>query len=135
METNNTSFSYSYSAKDREEIEKIRKKYSPDVVETENKMQRLRRLDKKAEQQAKAIALSLGVIGSLILGTGMSIVMTDLGEALGLGAAASAIVGGSIGTVGMIICAIAYPVYKKVIEKVRKKLAPEIIALSDELLN
>jgi hypothetical protein len=134
MENNNSSFSFSYSAKEREEIERIRNKYTHKEAPGEDKMQRLRDLDRRAEGHAKCIALVLGIIGSLILGTGMSFIMTDLGSVLGLDLTKSLVLGLISGVVGMITCAIAYPVYKKALASAQKKLAPEILSLSDELL-
>ena len=134
MENNNSSFSFSYSAKEREEIERIRNKYTQQETPCEDKMQKLRDLDRRAEGRAKCISLIFGIIGSLILGTGMSFIMTELGSVLGLDFTASLFIGLILGVIGMITCAIAYPVYKKTLASIKKKLAPEIIALSDELL-
>lgn len=134
MENNNSSFSFSYSAKEREEIERIRNKYTQQEATSEDKMQKLRDLDRRAEGRAKCISLIFGIIGSLILGTGMSFIMTELGSVLGLDFTASLVIGLILGVIGMITCAIAYPVYKKTLASIKKKLAPEIIALSDELL-
>ena len=134
MENNNSSFSFSYSAKEREEIERIRNKYTQQETPSEDKMQKLRDLDRRAEGRAKCISLIFGIMGSLILGTGMSFIMTELGSVLGLDFTASLVIGLIVGVIGMITCAIAYPVYKKTLASIKKKLAPEIIALSDELL-
>ena len=64
----------------------------------------------------------------------MSFIMTDLGSVLGLDLTKSLVIGLISGVVGMITCAIAYPVYKKSLASAQKKLAPEILSLSDELL-
>ena len=75
-----------------------------------------------------------GVIGSLLLGSGMSLIMTDLAAILGMHRTAAMVVGISVGVVGGVLASLAFPSYNAVINKRRKKLAPEIIRLTDELL-
>lgn len=125
---NNQSFHYSYSAAQQQEIEAIRKKYLP---AEEDKMELLRKLHGSATKKAKAASISTGVIGTLVLGTGMSLTMTDLGAALGHGAMAAGIL---VGLGGMVLVALAYPVYNRVLKKERARIAPEILRLTDELL-
>ncbi len=129
MEKNQETFTYTYSAQQQEEIKRIRKKYS---APEENKMDQLRRLDQRATQKAQAWAIVVGVIGALILGTGMSLVMTDIGAVVGLNSAL--IPGIVIGVIGMIPVALAYPTYNRVLKKERQRIAPEIFRLSDELM-
>ena len=126
-------FYYTYCAKEAEEIKAIRKKYAP-LEEKEDKLQQLRRLDASVVQKAKAISLVFGVIGALVLGTGMSLVMTDIGKSIGLGEALSMIVGIPMGVLGIALVGIAYPVYNRIIKKEREKIAPMIIKLTDELM-
>ncbi len=128
MEDNKSSFNYTYSAKEQEEIRSIRSKYSAPV---EDKMERLRALDKKATAKAQTCAITLGVIGALILGTGMSLAMTNIS---GLSSLLSMLIGIPVGLVGIVLVALAHPVYRRVLKKARKRIAPEIIRLSDELL-
>ena len=78
----NEAFCYTYSAKEQEEIKNIRKKYAVPEA-SEDKMERLRRLDKSVTDKATTKSLIVGIIGALIMGTGMSLVMTDLGEIFG----------------------------------------------------
>ena len=125
---NKEGFHYTYSAAQQQEIENIRKKYVP---QEENKLERLRRLHQSASQKAQSWAIALGVIGALIMGTGMSIFMTELGALMGELAMVLGIV---IGVVGMILVALAYPVYNSVLKKERARIAPEILRLSEELL-
>lgn len=125
---NNQSFQYTYSAAQRQEIEHIRKKYLP---KEENKMEQLRKLHYSATQKAQSCSIALGVIGALILGTGMSLVMTDFGNALGQ---ISLVMGILVGLVGLVAVALAYPVYNRVLKKEREKIAPEVLRLTDELL-
>lgn len=125
---NKESFSFTYSAAQRQEIESIRKKYLPNE---ENKMEQLRRLHNSATKKAQGWSIALGVIGALILGTGMSLTMTELGRLAGEYAL---VIGAAIGLVGMIMVALAYPVYNLVLKKERERIAPQILRLTDELM-
>lgn len=125
---NKEGFSFTYSAEQQKEIEAIRKKYLP---KEESKMEQLRRLHAIPTQKAQACAIALGVIGALIMGTGMSLAMTDIGSTLG---SLSMVIGIVIGIVGMVLVALAYPLYNRVLKKQREKIAPEILRLTDELM-
>lgn len=137
MDNNNqesSGFSYTYSAREQAELRRIRDKYTPQT-ETESKLELLRRLDASVTRRAQAVALSLGILGALILGFGMSLIMTDLAKNLGIGSNTAMIVGITVGVVGGVLASLAYPVYNAVTSAMRKKLAPEIIALADELMS
>lgn len=125
---NKEGFNFTYSAAQQQEVEDIRKKYLP---KEEDKMEQLRKLHAIPTQKAQAASLAVGIIGALIMGTGMSLAMTDIGSALGGLSMVSGIV---IGIVGMVLIALAYPLYNRVLKKQREKIAPEILRLSDELL-
>lgn len=130
---NNEKFHYTYSAKEQEEIKAIRKKYAvPD--ETEDKMAQLRRLDASVTQKATTVSLVLGIIGALILGTGMSLAMTDIGKMIRLAGGMAMLAGIVIGIVGIVLVCAAYPVYNRIVKKEQEKIAPEIIRLTDELI-
>lgn len=129
MEEKNT-FNYAYSASEQAEIEKIKSKYMP---REESKLEALRRLDASANSKATMWALILGIVGTIIMGAGMSLVMTDLYVALSMSPAVAMVVGVTVGLFGMIISVIAYPTYNIVLAKTRKKLAPEILRLAEEL--
>ncbi len=124
----NNSFEYTYSAQRQQEVEEIRKAYLP---KEEDKMEQLRRLHSIPTQKAQSASIAVGVIGALILGTGMSLCMTELGAALGRYAM---ILGIMIGLVGIVLVAIAYPIYIRTLKKERERIAPEILRISDELL-
>lgn len=125
---NNQSFEYTYSAEQQKEVEAIRKKYLP---KEEDKMERLRKLHYSATQKAQAASIATGIIGALVLGTGMSLCMTELGAALGHFAMVLGIV---VGLIGLIMVALAYPLYNRVLKKERQRIAPDILRLSEELL-
>ena len=125
---NKEEFSFTYSAEQQKEVEAIRKKYLPREAD---KMEQLRRLHGIPTQKAQAASLAVGVIGALIMGTGMSLAMTEIGAALG---SLAMVIGIVVGIVGMVLVALAYPLYNRVLKKQREKIAPEILRLSDELL-
>ena len=116
-------FEYTYSAKEKSELEKIRKKYTPKTSE-ESKLEQIKRLDKSVESSAMTKALIVGIIGSLILGVGMSCTMvwTDF-----------FVLGIIVGIIGILVCALAYPVYKKALYKKRAAVSAQILELSDQI--
>ena len=121
-------FTFTYSAQQQKEVEEIRKKYIP---REEDKMEQLRKLHAMPTAKAQSASLAVGIIGTLILGLGMSLAMTDLAAALG---SLAMVLGIVVGLAGMVLVALAYPIYNRVLRKEREKIAPEILRLSDELL-
>ena len=136
MDNNNkeqNGFTYTYSAKEQAELKRIRDKYAA-PTEVEDKMARLRRLDASVTNTAQTVALVFGVIGILILGFGMSLIMSDFAEILGLSGNMAMVIGIAVGLVGGVLASLAYPMYNAILKAKRKKLAPEIIRLTDELM-
>ena len=133
MESNNKNgFTYTYSAKEQEELKKIREKY---ISKEEDKMERLRRLDTSVTRRAQAVALTLGVIGTLVLGFGLSLVLLEPGALLpDLPTHAILPLGISLGLLGCVPICLAYPIYGLIVKRERKRIAPEILRLTDELL-
>ena len=127
----NEGFQFTYSPAQRQEVENIRKKYLPREAD---KMEQLRALHRIPTQKAQAGAVVLGVVGTLILGTGMSLFMSELGQILGMNTELSMAVGIAAGLVGLALTALAYPVYNHLLSKERERIAPEILRLSEELL-
>lgn len=114
-------FIYNYSAKQQEEIEAIRRKY---VDQQETQFQKLKKLDNQVSHQANIIGISLGVIWTLIFGLGLCCVLKwNL-----------YFIGSFIGIIGLIGMGINVPLHHFLLKKFRQKIAPQIIALSDELL-
>lgn len=122
MDNKIETFEYTYSATQQEEIKKIRKKYLP---KEEDKMQQLRKLDAEVTKPGTMWSIVVGVIGSLLLGLGMSCTMVWADKFFVLGIV--------VGIIGMIVAGMAYPVYLKITEKQREKLGPQILALTEEL--
>ena len=124
-------FSYTYSAREQEEVKNIRRKY---LSREENTMERLRRLDQGVTQKATTVALIVGILGALIMGLGMSLAMSELREILGSHRDMAIVIGVVIGSVGIVLVSVAYPLYLHTLKKVRQKIAPEILRLTDELM-
>ncbi len=111
-------------------VSKIRTQYT----EKENtKLDELKSLDSKVKKPANILAYTLGVVGAIIMGGGMSIVMTDIGETVGI--ENPMLVGVLLGVIGMLMVIINYPIYKNVLASRRKKYADRIITISDEIMN
>ncbi len=118
-------YSYSYSAAENKEIKRIREKYTePD--ERETKLEQLHRLDESVTKSAQAVSLTVGILGALILGFGMSCIMVWSEKMF--------VPGIIFGIIGIVISALAYPIYKIKAEKKRKEIAPLILKLTDELI-
>lgn len=118
------SFNYTYSASQQAEIKSIREKYMP-PTEEEDKMERLRRLDRSVTKTGTAVSIIVGIISTLIFGVGMCCTMVWEGLMLP---------GIIIGIVGIIGIVLAYPLYIHITKKQREKVAPEIMRLTDELM-
>jgi hypothetical protein len=125
MNENKETFNYTYSAKQQEEIRKIREKYIPKEENQSNKMEQLRRLDASTTKPGTVIALAVGIVSALVLGVGMccTMVWTDRFFVSGI----------IIGLIGMAGVGSAYPLYQHITRKQREKLAPEIMRLTEEL--
>lgn len=123
MDNQNNNFSYKYSAKEQNEIKKIREKYAP---AGEDKMAQLRRLDESVTKKGTLWSLVIGILGTIVLGGGMSMCMAGPEEYF--------IPGIILGVIGMIPVIFAYPLYTRITKKEREKIAPEIIRLTDELM-
>ena len=110
-------------------VQKIRTQYTE---KQHTELDALKALDAKVKRPANVFAYTYGSVSAVVMGAGMSLVMTEIGAAIGL---ASAMVPGIvIGVVGMVLVALAYPLYNRVLKKQREKIAPEILRLSDDLL-
>ena len=105
--------------------EAIAKDYAP---KDNSKIIALKKLDNKAKLPATLFTYTFGVVASLIVGTGMCLSMQVLGKGI-----ASMIFGIVIGIIGLILCGINYPVYKRMFEKGKAKYAYEIVELAREI--
>ena len=91
-------------------------------------------LDAGVTRKASVRALSIGIIGALVMGSGMSLIMTNLSEIFGISQTEAMMAGIVIGSIGIVLVCCAYPVYNRTIAKERKRIAPEILRLTDELM-
>ena len=110
-------------------VQKIRTQYT-EAKHTE--LDELKALDAKVKRPANTFAYTYGTVSAVIMGAGMSLVMTEIGEMIGL---TNAMVPGIvIGVVGMGMALSTYPIYKKLLNARKKKYAPEILKLSDKIM-
>lgn len=110
-------------------VQKIRTQYTE---REPSRLDELKALDKKVRKPADLFACVFGALSAIIMGAGMSLVMTDLGAQLGLNLTMAP--GIVIGLVGMIMAIVNYPMHKAILNSRRKKYAGRIMALSDELM-
>ena len=110
-------------------VQKIRTQYTE---KQHTELDTLKELDAKVKKPANIFAYTYGSVSAIIMGTGMSLVMTDIGMILGL---VNAMVPGiAIGVVGLGMALTTYPIYKKILEGRKKKFAPEILKISEQLM-
>ena len=110
--------------------QKIRTQY---MEKTPSELDALRELDAKVKRPANVFAYIFGSISAIVMGAGMSLVMTDIGATLGI---ASALVPGIvIGALGLGMALLTYPMYKKILDGRKEKYGAEILALSDKIMN
>lgn len=110
-------------------IQQIRTQYT-EAEHTD--LDKLKALDAKVNRPAHIFAYTYGTVSALIMGSGMSLVMTELGSILGL--KNSLVPGIVIGVAGMAMALTTYPIYKKILTGRKKKYGPEILALSEKLM-
>ena len=121
MESN--TFNYNYSAARNKEVESIRRKYLP---HEESKLERLKKLDRRAQMAGTIESLCFGIVGALVFGIGMCFFLDVFAGA----AWASAL----FMIIGSLIMIPAYPIYRKIAQKTKTKLTPEILRLTEEIM-
>ena len=109
-------------------VQKIRTQYTE---KQHTELDELRALDRKVKMSANAFTYSFGAVSVLIMGSGMSLIMTDIGQTIGMVSPMTP--GIVIGLVGMVMAIVNYPIYNGILTRRRKKYAQQIIALSDRL--
>ena len=110
-------------------VQKIRTQYTE---KQHTEVDALKELDAKVKRPARVFAYTFGSISAIVMGAGMSLVMTDIGATIGL---ASAMVPGiAIGIVGLGMALATYPIYQKMLNARKKKYAPEILKLSEKIM-
>ncbi|MBR6766213.1 MAG: hypothetical protein IKM06_06990 [Clostridia bacterium] len=111
-------------------VQKIRTQYTE---KEHTALDELKELDKKVKRPVNVFAYIFGSISAIIMGSGMSLVMTDIAETVGI--QNPMLYGIVIGIIGMLMAIINYPIYKSILGSRRKKYADKIIALSDKIMN
>ena len=111
-------------------VQKIRTQYTE---KQHTELDALKALDTKVKKPANVFGYTFGSISAVIMGAGMSMVMTDIGAMIGL--ASAMIPGIVIGVVGLGMALSTYPIYKKILSSRKKKYAPEILELSERIMN
>lgn len=110
--------------------QKIRTQY---MEKQPSELDELRELDAKVKRPANVFAYVFGSISAIIMGAGMSLVMTEIGATIGMND--TMIPGIVIGIVGMVMALVNYPMYKGILNSRKKKYGTEIIKLSDKIMN
>lgn len=110
-------------------VQKIRTQYTE---KGHTGLDELKELDTKVKRPANVFAYIFGSISAIIMGAGMSLVMTDIAETVGI--ADPMLYGVIIGIVGLFMAIINYPIYKGILGRRRKKYADKIIELSDKIM-
>ena len=110
--------------------QKIRTQY---MEKTPSELDALRELDAKVKRPANVFAYAFGSASAIIMGAGMSLVMTDIGATLGM---KNALVAGIvIGVIGLGMALLTYPIHKRILALRKKKHGAQILALSDKIMN
>ncbi len=110
-------------------VQKIRTQYTE---KQHTELDALKALDAKVKKPANVFAYTYGSVGAIVMGAGMSLVMTDIGAIIGM--TSTMVPGIAIGVVGMGMALSTYPIYKKILNSRRNKYAPEIMKLSDKIM-
>ena len=113
-------------------VQKIRTQYMEKEA-TLSELDELKKLDAQVKKPANIFAYTFGSISALVMGAGMSLVMTDIGSTIGIND--PMVPGILIGVIGMILAIINYPIYKKILAKRKNKYAKQILELSDKIIN
>ena len=109
-------------------VEKIRSQY---IEQEHTELDALKALDAKVKKPANMFGYTYGSISAIVMGAGMSLVMTDIGTRIGL--TATLVPGIAVGVVGMGMALSTYPIYKKILNSRKKKYADKIMELSDRI--
>ena len=110
-------------------VQKIRTQYTE---KEHTQLDELKKLDAAVKRPANVFAYIFGSIGAIVMGSGMSLIMTEIGSTLGMGH--TMVPGIVIGMIGLIMVLVTYPIYKNILASRREKYAEQIMKLSDEIM-
>ncbi len=111
-------------------VQKIRTQYTE---KEHTQLDELKALDAKVKRPANVFAYIFGSIGAVIMGSGMSLVMTDISSVIGIESAM--VLGIVIGVIGLLMAVVNYPIYKSILANRKKQYADEIMKLSDKMIS
>lgn len=109
-------------------VQKIRTQYTE---KEHTQLDALKALDNKVKRPASIFGYVFGAIGAIIMGMGMSLVMTDIGSTVGIESPMAP--GIVIGVIGLAMAIVNWPIYKGILSSRRRKYAGEVIRLSDSI--
>ena len=109
-------------------VEKIRSQY---LEQEQTELDKLKALDAKVKKPAKVFGYVYGSLGAIVMGAGMSLVMSDIGTLLGI--TETLILGIAAGVVGLAMSCTTYPIYKKILNSRKKKYAGKVMELSERI--
>ena len=110
-------------------VEKIRSQYTQ---ERHTELDALKALDARVKRPAKVFGFTWGTVGAMVMGAGMSLVMTDIGAVLGL--EETLVPGIAVGVAGMVMALTTWPIYQKILTSRKKKFAAQIMELSERIM-
>ena len=110
-------------------VQKIRTQYTE---KEHSRLDSLKELDAKVKRPANVFAYVFGGVSAIVMGSGMSLVMSDIGDKIGM--EAPLVPGIVIGAAGMLMAIINYPIYRGILGSRRKKYAGQILELSDQIM-
>lgn len=113
-------------------VQKIRTQYM-EKDSSEKNLDLLRELDAEVKHPANVFGYVFGSISAIIMGSGMSLVMTDIDQQLGISNTMP--LGIVIGVVGMLMAIATYPIYKNILASRKEKYADRILELSERIIN
>ena len=110
-------------------VEKIRSQYTE---QQHTELDALKALDAKVKKPANVFGYTYGSIGAIVMGAGMSLVMTDIGTMLGM--TETLLPGIAVGIAGLVMSCTTYPIYQKILKSRKKKYAGMILELSERIM-
>ena len=110
-------------------VQRIRTQYTE---KEHTELDELKKLDLKVKRPANVFSYVFGTIGAIIMGSGMSLVMTDIGTTFGI--TEPIFPGIVIGVAGMLMAMVNYPIYKRILGSRKRKFSARIIELSDKIM-
>lgn len=114
--------------KNKDLVQQIRNQY---IQNKPSKLEALKRLDNQVKVPVYIVTYGYGILSFLIMGSGMSLMMTNLGEILHL--ANSNKIGLILGITGLIMSFFIYPIYSFYLQYRKNQYAQQILSLLDEI--